>query len=79
MYLYEQKQAGTTYKNEDIFNLRKEKIVKILKNIDPDTPVAYLSSVGSAEMNYVRPAFSSAYSIVNKMQNVLQSSEGQNW
>ena len=63
---------------EDIFNLRKEKITKILKNMDPETPVVYLSSVGSAEMNYVRPAFSSSYSIVNKLQNVLPSSEDQN-
>ena len=56
---------------EDIFSLRKEKITKILKNIDPDTPVAYLSNAGAAEVNYIRPAMGSAYSLVHKMQNVL--------
>ena len=56
---------------EDIFGLRKEKLAKTLKEIDPETPVHFLSYAGSAEINYMRPAFSSAYSVVHKMQNVL--------
>ena len=52
---------------EDLFELRKEKLVRVLKRIDPETPVHYLSSASAAEINYVRPAFTSAYSVVNKM------------
>ena len=59
---------------EDLFDSRREKIIKIMKEIDPDTPVKFLSSAGSAEINYVRPSFTSAYSIVNKMQNVIKES-----
>ena len=60
---------------EDLFDLRKDKVFKIMKKIDPDTPVFYLSSAGSAEINYVRPAFANAYSIVHKMQNMLQEAQ----
>lgn len=42
---------------EDIFELRKEKLVRLLKIIDPVNPVKYLSNVGSVELNSVRPAF----------------------
>ena len=52
---------------EDIFELRREKLMKMMKKIDPDQPVLFLSTCGSAELNYVRPGFSAAYSVVNKM------------
>jgi hypothetical protein len=52
---------------EDIFELRKEKLFRLLKNIDPVTPVKFLSNAGSIEINTVRSAFPSAYSIVNQM------------
>ena len=55
----------------DLFELRREKLLRMMKKIEADTPVVFLSTAGSAEINYVRPAFSNAYSIVNKMQNVL--------
>ena len=42
---------------EDIFELRKEKLVRVLKNIDSKAPVKYLSNVGAVELNSVRPAF----------------------
>ena len=48
---------------EDIFELRKEKLVRVLKNIDPITPVKYLSNVGAVELNHVRPAFAAAYNV----------------
>ena len=49
----------------------------MMKDVDAETPVKYLSSVGSAEMNYFRPSFTSAYSVINKMSNVLE--EAKNW
>ena len=60
---------------EDIFDVRKEKLMRILKNIDPETPVAFMSTVGSAELNYYRSSFSMAYSVIGKMQNVLEESQ----
>ena len=59
---------------EDLFELRREKLIKIMKKIEADTPVIYLSTAGSAELNYCRPGFSAAHSVVNKMQNVLKES-----
>ena len=52
---------------EDLFDMRKEKQMRLMKEIEPDTPVLFLSSAGSAEINYVRPSFTSAYAIVHKM------------
>ena len=48
---------------EDIFETRKEKLIKVLKNVDPTNPVKYLSNVGSVELNSVRPAFQAAYNV----------------
>ena len=42
---------------EDIFELRKEKLVRLLKNVEPKNQVKYLSNVGAVELNSVRPAF----------------------
>ena len=52
---------------EDLFDLRREKLMRIMKRLDSDTPVMYLSNAGAAEINYVRPAFIQAHSVVNKM------------
>ena len=52
---------------EDIYELRREKLVRLLKNVDPQTPVKYLSNVGSVELNSVRPAFIGAYSVAGQM------------
>ena len=57
---------------EDIFEFRKEKLVRLLKNVNPQTPIKYLSHVGAAELNSVRPAFSAAYTVAGKMQNILE-------
>ena len=59
---------------EDIFELRKEKMMRILKNIEPNTPIKFLSSCGSTELNSLRPAFTATYTVVNKMQNIIVSS-----
>ncbi len=48
---------------EDIFELRKEKLVRILKNVQPATPVKFISNAGSVELNSVRPAFQAAYNV----------------
>ena len=76
------KECGDEFENEkqtsslieDLFEMRREKLTRIMKKIDPDTPVLFLSTAGSAELNYVRPSFSSAFSIVHKMQNMLVES-----
>ena len=60
---------------EDLFDMRRDKLIKLMKEIDPGTPVLFLSSAGSAEINYVRPSFTSAYAIVHKMQNVIEDSK----
>ena len=52
---------------EDIFEQRKEKLLRMLKKIEPATPVKFLSHAGAVEINAVRPAFCAAYSIVNHM------------
>ena len=51
---------------EDIFELRKEKLVRNMKKIVPDTPILYLYSAAASEINYVRPAFTYAHTIANK-------------
>ena len=40
---------------EDIKEVRKEKMLKKMKEIDPETPVQYLSHVGSHELSLLRP------------------------
>jgi len=47
-----------------------------MKEIDPEVPVMFLSKAGAAEINYVRPSFSSAYAVIHKMQNVIDESKG---
>jgi hypothetical protein len=53
---------------EDIFELRKEKLMKFLKAMTPETPVKFLSSVGCVELNACRPGFISGYNVADKMQ-----------
>ena len=52
---------------EDIKEVRKEKMLKKMKEIDPETPVHYLSHVGSHELNLLRPVLQEAYGAVNQM------------
>jgi hypothetical protein len=52
---------------EDIYEIRKEKLMSNLKSIDPETPVLYLSNAGSIEINTLRPAFTNGHTVVNKM------------
>lgn len=56
---------------EDIYEVRKDKLLKMLKDIDPLTPVKFLSTCGSAEINALRPAFTASYTVVNQMQDVI--------
>ena len=58
---------------EDIFELRKEKLVRMLKRVDPETPVKYLSTAGSIELNTIRPAFTAAYTVAGQMQTILDN------
>ena len=54
---------------EDLFELRREKAIRLLKSITPEESLAvYLNNIGCAELNYVRPSFTSAMSIAHKMQ-----------
>ena len=62
---------------EDIFSLRRDKLLRVMKEINPEVPVLFLSKAGSAELNYVRPSFSSAYAVVHKMQNVIEEANKQ--
>ena len=55
---------------EDIYEIRKEKLVRLLKNIDPKGPVKYLSNAGAVEINHVRPAFQAAYNVVAQTQSI---------
>ena len=57
---------------EDIFELRSEKLIRMLKNIEPGTPVKFLSHAAAVEVNTVRPAFVGGYSIANSMQNIIE-------
>ena len=41
----------------DLFELRRDKLLRIMKKIDVDTPVQFLSTVGSAELNPIEHAF----------------------
>ena len=42
--------------------------MRLLKQIEPETPVKFLSKAGATELNIVRPAFNAAYAVVNKME-----------
>ncbi|CDW78705.1 dna replication complex gins protein psf2 [Stylonychia lemnae] len=58
---------------EDIYEVRKEKLLKSIRSVKAeDTPIMNLSSIGAVELNQVRPAFSSAYSILYQMQNLME-------
>ena len=39
---------------EDLFLIRKEKLIRIIKKVDPENQILFLSSVGCAELNYFR-------------------------
>ena len=52
---------------EDIKEIRKEKLLRKLKNFDPDTPVHFLSYVGAQEISTFKPIFSDSYGVINKM------------
>ena len=58
---------------EDLYELRREKLVRLLKDVNPQTPVKFLSNVGAVELNSVRPAFAAAYTVAGQMQNILEN------
>ena len=41
---------------EDIQETRKDKLLRLLREIEPETPVKFLSKAGAQELNAVRPA-----------------------
>ena len=55
---------------EDIYEIRKEKLVRLMKNIDASIPLKYLSNASAVEINHVRPAFQAAYNVVGQMKNI---------
>ena len=42
---------------EDIQELRKDKLMRLLRNVEPETPIKYVSKAAAIELNAVRPAF----------------------
>ena len=57
---------------EDIKEIRKEKLLRNMREIDPDTPIKFLSSVGAQEISQLRPVLQEAYGTVNKMQTIKE-------
>ena len=62
---------------EDIKEVRKEKMIAQMRQIDPDTPVQFLSSVGSQELSQLRPVLQEANAVINKMQQIKERAERQ--
>ena len=60
---------------EDIQETRKEKLLKIIRNIEPETPVKHLSRAGAQELNTMRPACQAAYAVINKMQTIKEQAQ----
>ncbi len=52
---------------EDLYEIRREKLMRIMKKVDPELPIKFLSTVGCAELNYVRPEFTAGYGLINKV------------
>ena len=40
----------------------------MLKDIDPETPLKFMSNVGAQELNLMRPTLQNYYATVNRMQ-----------
>ena len=40
----------------------------MLKDIEPETPLKFMSHVGAQELNLMRPALQNYYGTVNRMQ-----------
>ena len=62
LLLHECEDEFTNYKQvksvlEDIVEARNEKLNRILKNIDPATPVQFIGSAGQLELNMLRPGY----------------------
>jgi len=60
---------------EDIKEIRKEKMLKIMRSIDPDTPIKFLSFVGAQEISQLRPVLQEAYGTLNKMQAIKDKAQ----
>ena len=57
--------------------MRKDKLMRILKTVEPETPVKFVSMAGATEINSVRPAFQTAYAVINKMQVIKEKAEAE--
>ena len=57
---------------EDIKEIRKEKMLKLVRTIDADTPVKFFSHLGAHELAQLRPITQEAYGTVNKMQAIRE-------
>jgi len=53
---------------EDIQEQRKDKLSKVLKQIEGETPVKFLSNCGSNEVQTHRAVYQASYGVVNRIQ-----------
>ena len=61
---------------EDLFELRREKIIRVMKRTNVQEGAAvFLSSIGSTELNYVRPAYTSGISVADRIQSQKDDAE----
>ena len=57
---------------EDIYELRREKLHRMMKNINPETTVKFLNNIGAVEVNNCRAAIPPAYQIITKMNSLTE-------
>ena len=57
---------------EDIKEIRKEKLLRKMRKVVPDTPAHYLSFAGAQEISSFRPILQEAYGTINKMQAIIE-------
>lgn len=60
---------------EDIYELRKNKMQVIMKDLQVDTPVKFVGYCGAVEVNQVRTSYSQAYGIAQQQQRILEASQ----
>ena len=51
---------------------------KNLKDIEAETPVKFVSSAGSVELNTLRMGFQAGYGVINRIESVREKAEAKN-
>ena len=59
---------------EDIYELRKEKMMSLLKTFEPETPLKFFSTCGAVDINQVRQSMTAAYSM-DQMQTTIEQTQ----